>query len=138
MNPHYVVDQLDWFQTRFLFVKCNAPLLENSTEPAKAVPAASSKQKTNPPVFYAQDPTCIPTGPGRTPIKIPMAAMPSSRVDPSARQLKQMGMEASANPEGIESESDDPDDVEWLRTTEEERGRLSGKSSVDSLTVRDM
>ncbi|KAL8754377.1 MAG: hypothetical protein Q9199_004397, partial [Rusavskia elegans] len=64
-NPHLVVAQLDWIQTRYLFVKIN-----NSTTFDKDVP---------PKEIYAQDPKYTPTGSERQKIVIPITAVSKSR-----------------------------------------------------------
>ncbi|KAL8846923.1 MAG: hypothetical protein Q9221_008011 [Calogaya cf. arnoldii] len=64
-NPHLVVAQLDWIQTRYLFVKIN-----NATMFDKDVP---------PKEIYAQDPHYTPTGSNGTKIVIPITAVSKSR-----------------------------------------------------------
>lgn len=139
-NPHYVVDNLDWFQTRFLFVKSyqQAPVAAPSIS-RKIQSVAQQSQTHSPPIaktksqlFYAQDATRIPFGSANTPIQIPLAAMPSSRVERGAPQPCQQSTDAS------DSGSEDSEDAAWLLGDEEEHGHLSGKSSVDSLRVREL
>lgn len=64
--PHLVIAQLDWIQSRYLFVKCNMPGLKI--------------QDTPPTHIYAQDPTWSPKGfPQDHTIKIPVTAVSKSR-----------------------------------------------------------
>jgi ubiquitin-conjugating enzyme E2 Q len=64
-TPHLVVAQLDWIQTRYLFVQCNG-----AVKPGEA--STPSVQ------FHDQDPTMTPNGP-KGKIVIPLDAMPKSR-----------------------------------------------------------
>jgi len=64
-NPHLVVAQLDWIQTRYLFVQCGT----------QAVPGGSS---STPMYVHDQDPSMTPTG-QKGKIIIPLGAMPKSR-----------------------------------------------------------
>ena len=64
--PHLVIDQLDWIQSRYLFVKCNMPGLKIEDIP--------------PTQIYKQDPTWSPTGLSRgEKIRIPVTAVSKSR-----------------------------------------------------------
>lgn len=66
-SPHLVIDQLDWIQSRYLFVKCN-------------IMAGLNIQDTPPTQIYRQDPTWSPTGLcDREPITIPITAVSKSR-----------------------------------------------------------
>lgn len=67
-SPYYVVAQLDWIQTRYLFVKCaNTPeSLQNTTD-------AEPKEK------HPQDPKRTPNGAGGK-IVIPAGAIKSSKI----------------------------------------------------------
>ncbi|KAI4223057.1 MAG: hypothetical protein L6R36_005687 [Xanthoria steineri] len=64
-SPHLVVAQLDWIQTRYLFVKIN-----NATTFDKDV---------RPKEIYAQDPNYTPMGSDRQKIVIPITAVSKSR-----------------------------------------------------------
>ena len=67
-SPHLVVSQLDWIQTRYLFVKCNRNILPSETNETKpSVP------------FLEQDPTFLPLGSNKQPILIPVTALSKSR-----------------------------------------------------------
>ena len=63
-TPHYVVAQLDWVQTRYLFVKTSTSC-HTKTPP--------------PPVSYQQDPARRAIGAGNTAVVIPITAVSKSR-----------------------------------------------------------
>lgn len=69
-SPHYVVSQLDWIQTRYLFVKCTA--IEDN---ANQVPRKAS----NSVVYYAQDPHHVVKGLDGKATAIPMTAFSQQR-----------------------------------------------------------
>lgn len=64
-NPHLVVAQLDWIQTRYLFVKINASIKFDKDVPPTKV--------------YAQDTRYTPTGCDHQKIVIPITAVSKSR-----------------------------------------------------------
>ncbi|KAL8671573.1 MAG: hypothetical protein Q9168_003935 [Polycauliona sp. 1 TL-2023] len=64
-NPHLVVAQLDWIQTRYLFVKINDSNVFDKDVPPKEI--------------YAQDPKYTPSGSGGQKIVIPITAVSKSR-----------------------------------------------------------
>lgn len=74
-NPHLVVAQLDWIQTRYLFVRCNVPREE---DPVDKVPSQ----------VYAQDPKYTALGVNNTPISIPITAVSKSRRPSSTKTGK--------------------------------------------------
>lgn len=63
-NPHLVVAQLDWIQTRHLFVQCNGEVKPSDAYSTDAM--------------HAQDPHMTPNG-QKGKIMIPVGAMPKSR-----------------------------------------------------------
>lgn len=63
-EPHYVVSNLDWIQTRYLFVKVNKPFTFKESQCQQV---------------YQQDPTHVATSELNKAIIIPMAAIPKSR-----------------------------------------------------------
>ena len=71
--PHLVVHQLDWIQTRYLFVKCN----NSDTGCEDKVPTE----------VFEQDPSYNPVGFSREPIVIPITAVSKSR-RPATKSLK--------------------------------------------------
>ena len=68
-NPHLVVSQLDWIQTRYLFVKSSAKLIEPSKE-------VKSTMKTE---LIDQDPRFHPQGASNELLRIPITAINKSR-----------------------------------------------------------
>ena len=72
-NPHLVVAQLDWIQSRYLFVKCNISGMQ--------IPDKTTSQE------YEQDPEYTPVGAKREKIVIPITAVSKSR-RPSSKTVK--------------------------------------------------
>ena len=66
-SPYLVVAQLDWIQSRYLFVKCSQAFID-------ALPT-----EKDPTEKYAQDPSYTPRGDSHNPIAIPITAISSSR-----------------------------------------------------------
>ncbi len=64
-SPHLVVAQLDWIQSRYLFVKCNIQGTEITDE--------------TPTQVYEQDPSYTPVGEKGMPIVIPITAVSKKR-----------------------------------------------------------
>ncbi|WEW55010.1 protein with ADP-ribose polymerase and ubiquitin-conjugating enzyme catalytic domains [Emydomyces testavorans] len=67
--PHLVVQQLDWIQTRYLFVSCRQG-------PMKQYGASNQH---SPDFYYQQDPKYTATGPTGQPITIPMIVFSRQR-----------------------------------------------------------
>ena len=67
-NPHYVVDQIDWIQTRYLFIKGNHRQLGHDFG-----------NSTAPRCVYEQDPKRTAYGDIQQPIIIPITAISKSR-----------------------------------------------------------
>lgn len=65
-NP-FVVSQLDWIQTRYLFVRCG-----NQNRPFDLV-------ASKPAEYYKQDPSCPARGPDSNPVIIPMTVFSRQR-----------------------------------------------------------
>ncbi|KAK5735689.1 hypothetical protein LTR17_008040 [Elasticomyces elasticus] len=113
-NPHFVVQHLDWIQTRFLFVQC-AP-------PESTVKAVEEKKPVN---AHPQDPQHTPRGVSDT-IVIPASAITSRQVSadrptltsrgPSKRLKGSGGFNNPIAVDGAESESDatDAEDLDIL------------------------
>ncbi|KAJ5766486.1 uncharacterized protein N7511_004102 [Penicillium nucicola] len=72
-SPHYVVQNLDWIQPRYLFVQLNSPF-ENSNSALKP-----SNFTRNMGLIYRQDPKLCIDGPGGNPINIPLSALGGQR-----------------------------------------------------------
>ena len=64
-NPHLVVAQLDWIQSRYLFVRCNTQGMHLQDSPPSHV--------------YEQDPSYTPVGEKNSLIVIPVTAVSKSR-----------------------------------------------------------
>jgi ubiquitin-conjugating enzyme E2 Q len=72
-SPHLVVAQLDWIQSRYLFVKCSIQGVQiNDSEPSQV---------------YEQDPTYSPKGDQGKKIVIPITAVSKSR-RPVSKEIK--------------------------------------------------
>lgn len=71
-KPHFVVNQLDWIQPRYLFVKCN-PEGNNNGQSTRHTTA-----KRRPSAIYLQDPNFPVIGP-TGPVDIPITALSQRR-----------------------------------------------------------
>ena len=67
-TPHYVVGNIDWIQTRYLFVKCSGQM-----------PDANLKSDEKPEFVYEQDPQAQAIGENGYPVVIPITAVSKSR-----------------------------------------------------------
>lgn len=123
-SPHYVVDKIDWIQTRYLFLKVDAQVHQNSD---------SSESK--PSRIYEQDPQVQALGENSLPVVIPITAVSKSRRPvASAAALtktptKKMKRSRITNQEIAEQEEDDAasivtyeEDKELLQSSDEEEG----------------
>lgn len=105
-EPHLVVAQLDWIQTRYLFVKCS---MDNQTVVVD-----------NPPTkVFEQDPAYSPTGAEGTKIIIPVIAVSKSRRPPETGGIKSGHKKiklANSDPstETLLSDDTDAEDVEMF------------------------
>ena len=99
-NPHLVVDQLDWIQTRYLLIRCK------------------SRQEPTPDVVpsevYAQDPKYTALGASNQPVSIPMTAVSKSR-RPVTKVLKNGNKKARLSEEVEAVYLSDETDVEDLK-----------------------
>ena len=126
-SPHLVVSQLDWIQSRYLFVSCS---LKGHK---KAFSESSPIQE------LAQDPTYKPLGQDRTPLSIPITAVSKSR-RPSASQSVKTGNkkqrigELDSPPEEIvvSDDTDMEDNLVLFPTEEEELARKATQLSAVS------
>ncbi len=73
-SPYLVLAQVDWIQTRYLFVKCNNSITMN-------------QQNTPPGQVYEQDPAYTPIGETNESIVIPLTTVSKSR-RPSVKGIK--------------------------------------------------
>ncbi len=81
-HPHLVVAQLDWIQSRYLFVKCNMQ--------------GQKLEDKNPTEVYEQDPKYTPTGSSNEKIVIPITAVSKSR-RPVSKAVKSGHKKAKVN-----------------------------------------
>jgi ubiquitin-conjugating enzyme E2 Q len=68
-SPHFVVAQLDWIQTRYLFVQCNAD----------GASLSAFNERSKPVVYYEQDPRHPAVGPSNSQVLIPMSTFSQQR-----------------------------------------------------------
>ncbi|KAI4169789.1 MAG: hypothetical protein LQ343_005438 [Gyalolechia ehrenbergii] len=110
-SPHLVVAQLDWIQTRYLFVKINSSVkFDPDVQPQEVFP---------------QDPAYTPLGTDRTKIVIPMTAVSKSR-RPLSKTIKngdkKIKLARGSEPNTAIPLSDDTDveDLQILLSDDEE------------------
>lgn len=115
--PHLVIAQLDWIQSRYLFVKCNT---SNTVDRPEIIPAQ----------IYEQDPAWTPRGENQKNIVIPATAVSKSR-RPSVKGIKhgnkktkvinggdeEMAQQAEDDAASVDT---DPEDVSLLLSDTEE------------------
>ncbi|KAL6158616.1 hypothetical protein ACJQWK_04239 [Exserohilum turcicum] len=106
-SPHLVVAQLDWIQTRYLFVKT----LPDPTVTTSPAPIAKPLE------FVEQDPSRTPRGVDG-PLIVPMHAIAATR-RPRAKILKHKRQKASGKSQYDPIDIDD-DDVDSVATLEED------------------
>ncbi|USP81415.1 hypothetical protein yc1106_08689 [Curvularia clavata] len=107
-NPHLVVAQLDWIQTRYLFVKTRTDDFTNRTTPHSSVKPLESIE---------QDPARTPVGVDG-PIIIPVHAIAASRRTRTQRQPKRRKASGKSQYDSIEI--DDDDDTDSVATLDED------------------
>ena len=114
-NPHLVVNQVDWIQTRYLFIKCATMVV--SAPPPKPV------------IALDQDPNMVPTGMSNDRLVIPITAISKSR-RPGKAQSKALPIiggskKAKVAVESLQDEGDhselvseasDAEDIELMRS----------------------
>ena len=111
-NPHLVVAQLDWIQSRYLFVRCN---MQTQNLGDKA-----------PSQVYEQDPKYTPVGAGNEKIVIPITVISKSR-RPVPKAVKSGNKKAkinASNPTEVEdalllSDDTDAEDLEIFFSEDE-------------------
>jgi ubiquitin-conjugating enzyme E2 Q len=131
-SPHYVVDKIDWIQTRYLFLKVDAGVRGNSD---------SSDSK--PLRIYEQDHRVQALGENGQPVVIPITAVSKSRrpaVSPatlSKTSSKKMKSLKITNQEIAEQEEDDAasiitneEDNDFLQSSDEDEPMLFRQESV--------
>ncbi|KAI6365873.1 hypothetical protein MCOR25_005242 [Pyricularia grisea] len=113
-NPHLVVQNIDWQQCRYLFVK-KPTVPEMGSSLGAVTPSATLQHR----VFIEQDPYMIPQGADSRPLRIPRAAIPSSgsQMWPKNDGYKSDDDDIDVLKEVVEISSDEDDsdtDVELL------------------------
>lgn len=127
MNPHLVVNQLDWIQSRYLFVKCYMQ--------------GQAIQENPPTQVYEQDPIWTPLGASRQKIIIPITAVSRSR-RPVTKPVKNGNKKAKVNTTAglddlvVLSDDTDVEDLAILLSENEDAPRKlqsngKGKALID-------
>lgn len=127
MNPHLVVAQLDWIQSRYLFVKCSRQ--------------GQTIQENPPTQVYEQDPIWTPLGASRQKIVIPITAVSKSR-RPMTKTVKTGNKKAKVDTTAglddpvILSDDTDVEDLTILLSDDENTPReiqknVKGKTLID-------
>ena len=114
ISPYLVVAQLDWIQSRYLFVKCNVNGWQNP--------------ETEPTQVYEQDPSYMAKGINHGALTLPLNAVSKARRPKTAAALKSGNKKVKMNSLETPSEnpvviSDDSDveDIEVLFSEDEEK-----------------
>lgn len=144
-SPHYVVQQLDWIQCRYLFVKPSAPALIQSGTSEACLDTIDE---------LPQDPKRIVRGPQDKRLKIPRKALPANRggkAKAKATDLTPSKRSHDADTTGGDTDEEDAADIDALFSDEESpeppRKRVqalakrdfgSRGSSVDTITARQL
>lgn len=127
-SPYYVVQHLDWIQTRYLFVQC-----------APTVDSLERGTERKPDNAFKQDPKRIPRGMGGGGIEIPSSAVKSHKAKkedrkPAApknpnplKKLKAFGGFRNPIPLDDDGLEDDAEDVSDVETDPEDLEALFGK-----------
>ena len=117
--PHLVVAQLDWIQTRYLFVRCNNRTISEVTQTEVA-----------PTQVYAQDPKYTAMGISNAKIVIPLTAVSKSRrPSTSIKNYGKKKAKLAVDKTLVElSDDTDPEDVS-IFFADEETQAIAGKDS---------
>ena len=112
-SPHLVVAQLDWIQSRYLFVKCNV----NGWQIPEAAPTE----------VYEQDPKYRPKGVSHTDLTLPSTAVSKARRPKTADAIKSGNKKVKMNKTGsieedpiVLSDETDVEDLAVLFSDDEE------------------
>jgi len=97
-NPHLVVAQLDWIQTRYLFVKCNSTATSQVT-----------KEEVAPTEALLQDPRYTAMGVSGQKIEIPHTAISKSRRPSNLKKRTNKGKAKESSDKTLVELSDDTD-----------------------------
>ncbi|KAL2155287.1 hypothetical protein VTH82DRAFT_28 [Thermothelomyces myriococcoides] len=112
-HPHYVVSQLDWHQCRYLFVQTTAGRTNRWAQKQEINSSTATSQ-----TFYPQAEGREAFGQDRTPLKIPLCAIP----------LRTIGSAPTLSPDSAkramllleESEDEDSEDESYLMSDDED------------------
>jgi ubiquitin-conjugating enzyme E2 Q len=122
-SPHYVVNKIDWIQTRYLFVKVDP-----------RVHGSSVSSDSEPVDIYEQDRAAPARGENGQPVVIPITAVSKSRRPtlspaalPKTPSKKMKGLKIT-NQEAAEQEEDD---AASIVTSDEDRGFLQSSDDDD-------
>lgn len=125
--PYLVVSQLDWIQSRYLFVKCS--LLSTEME------------NKHPTKVYEQDPTWVPTGSCGERIAIPITVVSKSR-RPAPKTVKtgnkKAKIGASEDDAILLSDDTEVEDLEILLSDEENQPTNKDESATNKGKSLDM
>ena len=121
-SPHYVVDNIDWIQTRYLFVKSE---LMHTTG-------------LKPSAEYQQDPSMKAMNDKGQPIQIPITAVSKSRRPAIAEKVSKTGDKKAKNTSVTDQATAEQqeDDANSLISDEEDRNLLTSDDEfVDAMSV---
>ena len=126
-NPHLVVAQLDWIQTRYLFVKCNSTAMSQVT-----------KEEDAPAEALSQDPTYTATGASGQRIQIPLAAISKSRRPSNPKKRTSKGKAKQSIDRTLVELSDDTDveDIALFYVDEDEAQPTKALSGVPGSSAK--
>ncbi|OIW27170.1 hypothetical protein CONLIGDRAFT_618614 [Coniochaeta ligniaria NRRL 30616] len=125
MSPHYVVQEQDWHQCRYLFVSSSA------RQGASKLSAFVADDVKNIPML-PQAPGYHVSGPAQQPLSIPVASMPARSANPT--QAGTLVTKTVIRVFNEDSEESSAEDQELLAGP---RARLSRSSSVETTLARD-
>lgn len=124
-NPHLVVAQLDWIQSRYLFVKINA--------------GGWQAMETKPTQVYDQDPSYMAKGTNRTDLTLPLNAVSKSRrpktvaaLKTGNKKVKMDSVETAVDEPIVISDDSDVEDIEVLFSDEDDEEKQ--KTAMESNT----
>lgn len=149
-SPHYVVQQLDWIQCRYLFIKSATPG-SSRAPPSNAQPGVAATQLDIADEL-PQDPSRRVTGPSGTFLQIPRKALPASRSGQSkSKKIERSSSKRSHGSDDVGADTDEEDALDLIalfsddespqphskrRQARVNRGSASRDSSVDTVTAR--
>ena len=124
-HPHLVVSQLDWIQTRYLFVR--------GTETDEVT------EETRPLQCLEQDPEFLPNGPARNKIEIPIQAISKAR-RPSIKAIHSGHKKSKVQSPGqveevIVSDNTDTEDEKVLQSDDDSVPESHRKSTSKTTTI---